>query len=170
MIHLQIYFVDKILTGENDSSSDNSTILSLSTHILLYLIATGINVMDPSVNQNERQRRSSNHIPIHSLLVESGSRRSRPSFLDSPNCQPEQHSSMSNHLEPSSNDIAGYTYFHKPSKKTSTVPLFSNVTTTNVHSPPEQLTTPLVVNDNNQGAWMISVKEYGKKLILILRQ
>ncbi|KAK7360850.1 hypothetical protein VNO77_02866 [Canavalia gladiata] len=83
--------------------------------------------------------------------VESGSRRSRPSFLDSPNRQPEQNSSMSNHLEPSSNDIAGYTYFHKPSEETSTMPLFLNVTTANVHSPLQQLTTPLVVNDNNQG-------------------
>ncbi|XP_027363674.1 protein BLISTER [Abrus precatorius] len=113
-------------------------------------------------------RNSSNHTPIHSLSMESSSRRSRPSFLDSLNVtrpplgppfnQPELGSSMSNHLQSSSNDISGSTYFRKPSEETKTVPLFSNVTTTNVHSP---LETTSVVNDSNQDALMISANENG---------
>ncbi|KAG4394684.1 hypothetical protein AAZX31_20G071300 [Glycine max] len=73
-------------------------------------------------------RNSSNHTPIHSLPTESSSQRSRPSFLDSLNVtrpslgspfhQSEQDSSMSNHLESSSNGISGSTYFHKPSEET----------------------------------------------------
>ncbi|KAK7393230.1 hypothetical protein VNO78_21779 [Psophocarpus tetragonolobus] len=71
-------------------------------------------------------RNSSNHTPI--LSTESSSRKSRPSFLDSLNVTrpslgspfqlSEQDSSMSNHLESSSNDISGSTYFHKPSEET----------------------------------------------------
>lgn len=116
-------------------------------------------------------RNSSNHTPIHSLPTESSSQRSRPSFLDSLNVtrpslgspfhQSEQDSSMSNHLESSSNGISGSTYFHKPSEETKSMPLFSNFTTANVHSSLEQLTTPSVVDNDNQGALMTSTRENG---------
>ncbi|KAL5194266.1 Protein BLISTER [Glycine soja] len=116
-------------------------------------------------------RNSSNHTPIHSLPTESSSQRSRPSFLDSLNVtrpslgspfhQSEQDSSMSNHLESSSNGISGSTYFHKPSEETKSMPLFSNFTTANVHSSLEQLTTPSVIDNDNQGALMTSTRENG---------
>lgn len=112
-------------------------------------------------------RNSSNHTPVHSLSTESSSRRSRPSFLDSLNVtrpslgSPLQDSSMSNHLESSSNDIAGSSYFHKPSAETKTVPFSPNFPTAIVHSPLEHLTTPSVVNNDNLGALMISAKENG---------
>ncbi|KAG4394685.1 hypothetical protein AAZX31_20G071300 [Glycine max] len=92
-------------------------------------------------------RNSSNHTPIHSLPTESSSQRSRPSFLDSLNVtrpslgspfhQSEQDSSMSNHLESSSNGISGSTYFHKPSEETK------------------------IVDNDNQGALMTSTRENG---------
>uniref|UniRef100_A0A0R0HSG0 Uncharacterized protein n=1 Tax=Glycine max TaxID=3847 RepID=A0A0R0HSG0_SOYBN len=116
-------------------------------------------------------RNSSNHTPIHSLPTESSSRRSRPSFLDSLNVtrpslgspfhQSEQDSLMSNYLESSSNDISGSAYFHKPSEETKIMPLFSNFTTANVHSSLEPLTTPSVVDNDNQGALITSTRESG---------
>lgn len=114
---------------------------------------------------------TSNHTPVHSLSAESSSRRSRPSFLDSLNVtrpslgspfrQPEQDSSMSNHLESSSNDILGFTYSNKPSEDTQTVAPLSNFTTTNFHSPFEHMTSPSVFNNNSQDMLMISAKENG---------
>ncbi|TKY53630.1 hypothetical protein E2542_SST25167 [Spatholobus suberectus] len=122
-------------------------------------------------NTSYEARNSSNHTPIHSLSTESSSRRSRPSFLDSLNVtrpslgspfhQSEQDSSMSNHLESSSYDISESTYFRKPSEETKTVPLFPKFTTANVHGPLEHLTTASVVDNDNQGALMISAKENG---------
>ncbi|KAK7279147.1 hypothetical protein RJT34_24193 [Clitoria ternatea] len=116
-------------------------------------------------------RNSSNHTPIHSLPMESSSRRSRPSFLDSLNVtkpsfgspyhQPDEYSLMSNHLESSSNDISGSTYFGNSLEETKTVPLSSNFTTENVHSPLEHLETPSIANNNNQDALMIIAKESG---------
>lgn len=116
-------------------------------------------------------RNSSNHTPIHSMSTESSSRRSRPSFLDSLNVtrpssgspfhQSEQDSSMSNHFESSNNDISESAFFRKPSEETKTVPLFPKFTTATVHSPLEHLTTPSVVDNDNQGAPMISAKENG---------
>lgn len=103
-------------------------------------------------------RNSSNHTPINSVSMESSSRKSRPSFLDSLNVtrpslgssfhQPEQDSSMSNHLESSSNDISGSTYFRKPPEETKTMGLFSNLTTAPVFN-------------NSQDTLMISAKENG---------
>ncbi|KAK7355338.1 hypothetical protein VNO80_14593 [Phaseolus coccineus] len=114
-------------------------------------------------------RSSSYSTPILSLPVESSSRRSRPSFLDSLNVtktslgspfhQSEQSSSMSNHLESSSNDIPGSTYFPKPSEETKSVSLFPNFKTENVHSPLEHL-APSVVDKDNHGA-LLSAKENG---------
>ncbi|KAK7344546.1 hypothetical protein VNO77_14277 [Canavalia gladiata] len=163
------YSHSSLSAGFSDSfSSKFKETITSSDNEMLSLHGATIPKYDSTVYE---ARSSSNHIPIHSLPVESGSRRSRPSFLDSLNVtrpssgspfrQPEQDYSMSNHLEPSSNDIAGSTYFHKSSEVTRTVPLFSNVTTVNVHSPLEQLTTPLVVKDNNQDSRMISAKENG---------
>lgn len=103
-------------------------------------------------------RNSSNHSPINSTSTESSSRKSRPSFLDSLNVarpsmgspfyQPEQDASKFSHLESSSNDTSGSTYFHKPPEDTKTVGLFSNHTTAPVFS-------------NNQDTPMISAKENG---------
>lgn len=103
-------------------------------------------------------RNSSNHSPINSTSMESSSRKSRPSFLDSLNVarpsmgspfyQPEQDASKFSHLESSSNDTSGSTYFHKPPEDTKTVGLFSNHTTAPVFS-------------NNQDTPMISAKENG---------
>lgn len=100
-------------------------------------------------------RSSSYNRPILPLPVESSSRRSRPSFLDSLNVtktslgspfhQSEQSSSMSNHLESSSNDIPGSTYFPKPPE--------------NVHIPLEHL-APSVVDNDNHGT-LLSAKENG---------
>ncbi|ESW17426.1 hypothetical protein PHAVU_007G238700 [Phaseolus vulgaris] len=105
----------------------------------------------------------------YSTPMESSSRRSRPSFLDSLNVtktslgspfhQSEQSSSMSNHLESSSNDIPGSTYFPKPSEETKSVSLFPNFKTENVHSPLEHL-APSVVDKDNHGA-LLSAKENG---------
>ncbi|CAJ1967900.1 unnamed protein product [Sphenostylis stenocarpa] len=116
------------------------------------------------------QRSSSYNTLIHSFPTESSSRRSRPSFLDSLNVtrtslgspfhQSEQSSSMSNHLESSSNDMSGSTNFHKPFEENKSVPLFPNFTTENVHRPLERLTTPSVIDDDNQGA-LESAKENG---------
>ena len=103
--------------------------------------------------------------------MESSSRRSRPSFLDSLNVsrpslgspfqQPEQDSSMSNHLESSSNDISGSTYFHKPSEETKTVAPLSDFATAGVHSAFEHLTNSSGFNNNSQDAYMIGAKENG---------
>ncbi|MED6106821.1 hypothetical protein PIB30_008209 [Stylosanthes scabra] len=82
---------------------------------------------------------SFNHSPIHSVSVESSSRRTRPSFLDSLNVnrhslgspfrQPEQDSSLSNHLESTSNNISGSTYLRMPPEETKTVAPLPNFTT-----------------------------------------
>lgn len=85
--------------------------------------------------------------------MEASSRKSRPSFLDSLNVtrpslgspfnQPEKNSSKSNHLESSSNDTSGSTYFRKRSEE-----LFPTFTTAPVFN-------------NSQDALMISAKENG---------
>ncbi|XP_061348329.1 protein BLISTER [Gastrolobium bilobum] len=116
-------------------------------------------------------RNPSNHTQIHSVSMESSSRRSRPSFLDSLNVtrsslgspfhQTEQDSSMSNHLESSSNDMSGSSYFHKPSEETKNVAHLSNFTTGSVHSPFDHLTNSSVFNNNSQDTLMISAKENG---------
>lgn len=103
-------------------------------------------------------RNSSNHSPINSASTESSSRKLRPSFLDSLNVarpsmgspfyQPEQDTSKFSHLESSSNDTSGSTYFHKPPEDTKSGGLFSNLTTAPVFS-------------NNQDTPMISAKENG---------
>ncbi|KEH41185.1 hypothetical protein MtrunA17_Chr1g0169181 [Medicago truncatula] len=103
-------------------------------------------------------RNSSNHSPINSASTESSSRKLRPSFLDSLNVarpsmgspfyQPEQDASKFSHLESSSNDTSGSTYFHKPSEDTKSGGLFSNLTSAPVFS-------------NNQDTPMISAKENG---------
>ncbi|BAT96204.1 Protein BLISTER-like protein [Vigna angularis] len=112
----------------------------------------------PKFNSTGLEARSSSYNrPILPLPVESSSRRSRPSFLDSLNVtktslgspfhQSEQSSSMSNHLESSSNDIPGSTYFPKPPEETKSVPLFPNFRTENV--------------DNDNHGTLLSAKENG---------
>ncbi|XP_027934071.1 protein BLISTER isoform X3 [Vigna unguiculata] len=114
-------------------------------------------------------RSSSYNTQILPLPVESSSRRSRPSFLDSlnvsrtslgsPFLQSEESSSVSNHLESSSNDIPGSTYFPKPLEESKSVPLFPNFKTENVHSSLEHL-APSVVDNDNLGT-LLSAKENG---------
>ncbi|XP_057428574.1 protein BLISTER isoform X2 [Lotus japonicus] len=113
-------------------------------------------------------RNSTNHTPTHSASMESSSRRSRPSFLDSLNVtkpssgspfpQPLQDSSMYNNLESRSNYLPGSNYFHKPSEETKIVGHLSDLTTS---SPFEHLTDPSVLNSNSQDTLMTNARENG---------
>ncbi|KAL1368068.1 hypothetical protein HN51_022171 [Arachis hypogaea] len=101
---------------------------------------------------------SFNHTPIHSVSVESSSRRTRPSFLDSLNVnrnslgspfrQPEQDSSLFNDLESTSNNVSGSTYLGKPPEETKTVAPLPNFTTAGF-------------DNSSQNALMISDSENG---------
>lgn len=101
-----------------------------------------------------------NHIPVYSVPLESSSRRSRPSFLDSlnvarpssgaPNLQPEKDSSISSHLESSIIGTSGSTYFHNPSVETKTMPPFSNSAPTSVQSQFDHSTSSSISISNNQ--------------------
>ncbi|XP_028786492.1 protein BLISTER isoform X1 [Neltuma alba] len=112
---------------------------------------------------------SPNHIPTYSVHMESSSRRSRPSFLDSlnvarpssgaPYLQAEKDSSSSNHPEPGIVGTSGSTYFPNLSMETKTMVPFSNSTTPSVQSQFDHSTSSSNFNSNSQDILSGSAKE-----------
>ncbi|KAF7837380.1 Protein BLISTER [Senna tora] len=118
-------------------------------------------------------RLSSNHIPTYSVPMDSSSRRSRPSFLDSlnvarpssgaPFLQPEKDFSISNHLESSIIGTSGSTYFRNPSVETKTVDPFSNSAPASMRSQFDQLTSSSNSNSYSQDILSRSSKDNNRE-------
>ncbi|KAI9078796.1 hypothetical protein K1719_039254 [Acacia pycnantha] len=127
--------------GDSVSSGLGKTVTSSNSGFTNLLGAT-VEKLDSAVGSSSGH--SSYHIPTYPVPMESSSRRSRPSFLDSlkvgrPSSgpsflQPQKDSSSSNHSEPSIIGTSGSAYSPNPSLETKTMVPFLNSTPTSVQS------------------------------------
>ncbi|KAK4266260.1 hypothetical protein QN277_027210 [Acacia crassicarpa] len=152
--------------GDSLSSGLGKTVTSSNSGFTNLLGAT-MEKLDSTVGSSAGH--SSYHIPTYPVSMESSSRRSRPSFLDSlkvdrPSSgpsflQPQKDSSSSNHSEPSIIGTSGSAYSPNPSLETKTMVPFLNSTPTSVQSQFDHSKNFSNFNSNSQELLGGSAKE-----------